>query len=342
MNHVAIDLGSKHSQVCIRHPDGTLVLEKKHATRRLGELMRTWEHSRVILETSSEAFRIADQAIEVGHEVRVVPSILTKQLGVGERGVKTDERDARKLSEVSCRIDLPSVHVPSRQARELRALLQSRCTLVETRTKQVNHVKGWLRTQLWKLERGTTATFPARVRHQAETNQQSLPEHIEWILQVIELLNTQLKHSDASIRTLVEAHPVCTRLMTVPGVGPITAATFVATIDDPTRFRHAHKVQSYLGLAPGEHSSSQRQRRTGITKAGPSAMRRTLVQAAWVAWRCSKNEPMVKWAEQIAERRGKPIAVVALARKMSSILFALWRDNTTYTRTPSAPTKPTM
>src|SRR4051812_42675010 len=124
MQHVAIDLGSKESQVCIRQEDGSILLEKKHPTRKLGEWMKTWPTSRVVLETSSESFRIADAAREANHEVRVVPATLAKQLGVGERGVKTDQRDARKLSEVSCRIDLPSVHIPTTEARELRSMLR--------------------------------------------------------------------------------------------------------------------------------------------------------------------------------------------------------------------------
>ena len=77
MNHVAIDLGSKESQVCVRLPNGDIELEKKHPTRRLPELLRNLTHSRVILETSSEAFRIADAAIAAGPEVRVVPSTLS-------------------------------------------------------------------------------------------------------------------------------------------------------------------------------------------------------------------------------------------------------------------------
>jgi transposase len=95
-------------------------------------------------------------------------------------------------------------------------------------------------------------------------------------------------------------------------------------------------VQSYLGLTPGEDSSSQRERRTGITKAGPSALRRALIQGAWTAIRRNPNDPMIAWADQIARRRGKFVAVVALARKLAGILFALWRDGTTYRPSRSA------
>jgi transposase len=336
VNHVAIDLGSKESQVCIRQPDGSIVLEKKHPTRRLGELLRTTSHSRVILETSSEAFRVADAAKAAGHEVRVVPATLAKQLGVGERGIKTDQRDARKLSEVSCQIDLPTVHIPSEEARTLRSIVRSREALIETRTKLVNHVRGWMRTQLWKLRGRGTATLSKRVRAQADGGKHMLPNHIEQVLQVLDTLNQQVRASDQQVKELARANPICQRLMTIPGIGPVTSVSFVAALDDVSRFAHAYRVYSYLGLAPGENSSSERQQRTGITKAGSSSVRRTLVQAAWIAFRVCPNDPMVRWAKQIATRRGDAKAVVALARKMAGVMYAMWRDTTTYQPTRSA------
>ena len=118
--------------------------------------------------------------------------------------------------------------------------------------------------------------------------------------------------------------------MTIPGVGPITALTYVAALDDVRRFEHSYRVHSYLGLAPGERSSSDRERRTSITKAGSTSVRRTLIQAAWVAWFRMGDDPMVRWAKRIADRRGKQIAIVALARKLAGVMYALWRDESTY------------
>jgi Transposase IS116/IS110/IS902 family len=89
-------------------------------------------------------------------------------------------------------------------------------------------------------------------------------------------------------------------------------------------------LQSYLGLVPGERSSGDTKHRTSLTKAGSAYVRRVLVQAAWVAWRCRKGDPMVRWARQIAQRRGNHVAVVALARKMAIILYAIWRDQSHY------------
>lgn len=334
MNHVAIDLGSKESQICMRAPDGAILMEGKRPTRELSTLLKTWERSRVIVETASEAFGIADAARRAGHEVKVVPSILSKQLGVGERGVKTDLKDARKLSEVSCRIDLPSVHVPTAETRELRSLLQSRRLLVAMRTQAVNHVRGWLRTQLGRVRSGWAPTLPGRIRAFVTQSEREMPAHIEQILISLEHLNQQVTAMNAEVRRRAKACPVCQRLMTVPGVGFITALTFVATLEETKRFARAHRVASYLGLAPGENSSSERQQRTGITKAGPSQMRFTLIQAAWACLRRYQSDPMTLWANQIAARRGKHIAVVALARKLSGVMFAVWRDQTSY-RVPS-------
>ena len=122
--------------------------------------------------------------------------------------------------------------------------------------------------------------------------------------------------------------PVTKNLMTAPGVGPITALTFRATLDDVGRFPHAGAATAYLGLVPREASSGERQRKGGITKAGPRAPRAALVQASWVIWRLRRGPaaPLHAWVHRLALRRGKKVAVVALARRLARILFAMWRD----------------
>jgi transposase len=327
VKHAAIDLGGRESQICIRSADGSILEERRHQTTLLPQLMKGWEPSRVIIETSAEAFAIADAAIKLGHQVRVVPATLVKTLGVGDRGVKNDRKDARKLSEVSCRIDLPSVHVPSELSRRLKSACGNREELVECRTKLINNVRGWLRTQLWRLRTGATDTFTARVRSHAT---EVLPEYIERTLVMIDALTDQIRTSQRELAEIAKTHPVCARLMTVPGVGPITAVRFVAAIDDVSRFKNAHALQSYLGLTPGERSSSDTESRTGITKAGPARVRRALVQAAWACLRSHRVTALSEWTHRLASRKHKFIAVVALARKLAGIMFALWRDGTSY------------
>ncbi len=95
-------------------------------------------------------------------------------------------------------------------------------------------------------------------------------------------------------------------------------------------------MESYLGITPGENSSSGRKQRLAITKAGPGDLRGLLLQVAWSAWRTRPHDPMVQWARRVAERRGRKIALVALSRKIAGVMYAIWRDGTTYDPTRMA------
>ena len=336
MQHLAIDLGGKESQICVRDSKEKILEERKYPTKRLGEYLAKQPKSRVILETSAEAFAVADLARSAGHDVRVVPATLAPSLGVGARGIKTDRRDAQVLSEVSCRVELRSVHIPSEQARTWRTLCNSRDALVSSRTKLTNTVKSQLRCRLVLTHKRRSGATPQQIRTLWTELAGSVPPHVERQLLVIEMLDAQIAEADKEIRQLVKPNETCRRLMSAPGVGPLTAMRFVATIDDVKRFATAHDVQAYLGLTPGENSSSTRTRRTHLTKAGSPQMRWLLVQAAWTALRCASTHPMCTWATQVAERRGKRVAAVALARKLAGILFAMWRDGTTYSQKQGA------
>jgi transposase len=330
MQHVAIDLGGRESQVCVRAESGQILDERKIATTRIDAYLKAQPRSRVVVETCAEAFYIADQALRSNHEVRVVPATLVPTLGVGSRGVKTDRRDAQMLSEVSCRIDLPTVHLPTQLARERRNRCAVREELVAVRTALVNCVRGWTRTLLLKFPSGVTATLTKRVRDAATKHPQGLPEYIERILASIDAIQEQILKADKELEQLAAQDPICQRLMSVPGVGTVTSMRFVAAIDDVARFPSAHAVQSYLGLTPGEHSSSDRRQRTGITKAGPAPVRRALTQAAWSLRHSQPNDPISLWAADIELRRGKFIATIAVARKLAGVLYALWRDGSRY------------
>jgi transposase len=330
MDHVAIDLGSKKSQICVRSPDGEIVEEKRWETWELDRYLASRPKSRVVVETCGEAFGIADAARRLGHEVRVVPATLVRTLGVGARRTKTDQRDARVLSEVSCRVDLPSVHIPTAESRERKTICGMRDALVGARTKTVNTVRGWMRGHGRRLALRTTETFAERVR--ASYGEQ-LPSYVERQLAAVDALTAEIKKAEKDLQSRAEADEICQRLMTVPGVGPVTSIRFVAALDDVARFANAHQVESYLGLVPGESSSSEREQKLSITKAGPTALRWVLVQAAWVLrTRCKLPAavPLQLWAHRVELRRGKRTATVALARKLAGILYAIWRDGTVY------------
>ena len=335
MEHCAIDLGGRKSQVCVRASDGTILHESRPDTLALKEFLQGRPKSRVIVETCAEAFGIADAALALGHEVRVVSATLVRTLGVGARRTKTDRRNAQTLSEVSCRIDLPSVHVPGQRSREVKTICGMRDGLVTARAKLINTVRGWLRGQAVRISSGATPSFAERVREIGD-----LPEHLAAQLRAIDSLSREIKMADERVQRLADADPVCRRLMTVPGVGAQSALRFTAALDNITRFPDSHRVEAYLGLVPGERSSSEREQRLSITKAGATSVRWLLVQAAWAVRRCKSAEarPLQLWTLEIEKRRGKQIATVALARKLTGILYALWRNGTTYDPTRTTQT----
>jgi len=330
MEHIGLDLGGRESQVCVRNATGEIVEEARVPTRALGTYLRNRPPSRVVLETCAESFAIADAAEQAGHTVNVVPSTLVRSLGVGARGIKTDVRDARLQSELSCRMkELPRVHVPSQSARELKTALNMREALVTARTQLTNTVRGYLRGKLTQV-RCTPETMPMRVRAALLAQPTGMPTCLERQLVVLEALNAQIKAADKELAQVVKNHAICRLLMTAPAVGPVTAARFVSSVDEVGRFRSAHALESYLGLTPGESSSSERVRRTGLTKAGPSTVRKCLAQVCWTIYRLRPDDPLAQWGRRIAERRNKQVAICAMMRKLAGILYAMWRDNRPY------------
>jgi len=145
-------------------------------------------------------------------------------------------------------------------------------------------------------------------------------------------LTAQIAVADARIAGFVHEEPIAALLTTAPGVGPVTASAFVSTIDDITRFRTAHELEAYVGVVPGERSSGEKRQLGHITKAGNGRLRWLLVEAAWTILRSTSAETAAlrAWTLQIAQRRGKRVAVVALARRLAGILYAMWRDDAAY------------
>lgn len=330
MHHIAIDIGGRESQICVLSSVGELKLEKRLPTTKLKRFFAEIEPSRVILETCAEAFALAGQAKDAGHDVRIVPATLVRSLGVGQRGIKTDQRDARCLAEASVRMELGSVHVPSQLSRELKTASGMREGMVASRTGLINSVRGWLRGELLSLRRCDTSVFAERIREYCSANEIELPTYVARQLNAIEQLTAEIKRAEAELSDLANHSEECQLLMSIPGVGPLTAIRFLAGIDHVPRFPDAHRLESYFGLTPGESSSSDSKHRTSLTKAGSKRVRWLLVQAAWSAFRTRPNDPMVLWSKQIMKRRGTKIAIVALSRKLAGIMFAVLRDGTRY------------
>jgi transposase len=251
------------------------------------------------------------------------------------RKVKTDKRDARTLAE-ACRLGAyRPAHRTSDRQRHVRAQLAAREAMVRTRSRYISLISALLRRDWLRIRNGGYA--PSFLKRLAGLElPAALHEEVAPLLVLLQSLNEQIKQADEKLVRLAEGDELVARLRTVPGVGVVTATSFVSTLDDASRFAGAKEARAYLGLVPSERSSGERQQRGHISKAEPGRARHMLVEAAWCILRRKNaaNASLHDWAAGIAARRGSRVAVVALARKLAGVLFAMWWDSTVFAAGP--------
>lgn len=337
MVYGAIDLHSKFSQIRIVDGEGALLRERRVLTSRdaLCKAFADCGAVRILVEASTESEWVAAALEAAGHEVVVADPNYAPMYGARQRRIKTDTRDAAALAE-ACRLGIVRrAHRVSRAQRTLRQELAVRRQLVRMRTGLIAHVRALLRQDGLRLGSGSSPTVHDRVARL------DLPAPLRAVvtplLEALAALTPIIATTTRALTAQADADAVASRLQTVPGVGPIVALTYRATLDDVARFPSAGHVSSALGLVPREDSSGERRQRGHITKVGPSEARTMLIQAAWTCWRSrtARTTPLRQWADRLAARRGARIAVVALARRLSRILYAIWRDDTVFRTTPA-------
>jgi len=331
MDFIGFDLGKVSSQVCILTEDGELI-ERRIKTDRehISELLGSRPPARLLIEASTESEWVARHLEELGLEVVVADPNFASMYATRSRKVKTDKRDARTLAE-ACRLGAyRPAHRTSDRQRHVRAQLAVREAMVRTRSRYISLISTLLRRDGLRVEPGHSASFLKRL--ECVTLPDSLREEIAPLVVLLQGLNEQIKAADERLAALAKEDEVVARLCTAPGVGPVTAASFVSTLDEADRFNGPKQVRAYLGLVPSERSSGERQQRGHISKAGPGRARYMLVEAAWTILRrrSPANVALHEWAAGIAARRGSRVAVVALARELAGILYAMWRDGTQF------------
>ena len=331
MDTIGLDLHKRESQLCILQEDGG-VTERRIVTsrERFAAVLGGRARARVLLEASTESEWVARWLEGLGHEVIVADPNYAPMYATRSRRVKTDKRDARTLAEACRSGAYRCAHRTSDARRHVRAELAVRDALVRTRTRYIALAKA--------LARRDGLRVPARESHLVAQRlaalelPAALAAELAPLVAVLGPLNEQVAAADRRIAALSEADPVVALLATAPAIGPVTASALVATIDDITRFRSAHELEAYLGVVPGERSSGEKRRVGRITKAGNARARWLLVEAGWRILRSKSPETAAlrAWALGIALRRGRRIAVVALARRLAGIVYAMWRDRTPY------------
>jgi transposase len=277
---------------------------------------------RVGLESSGYSLWFEELLEELGHELWVGdPAHIRK---AAPRKQKTDRNDARLLLQLLEEKRFPRIWVPDRATRDLRQLLMHRHKLVTMRTAIKNQLqaialnRGLQRhRKLWSEDgRKQLETFPLPPWTERRRND---------LVRLLDQWDAEIAELDQVARREAEAHPDALYLMRrQAGIGPITALATVLTLGPVERFPSSRKVASYAGLIPAEHSSGPRQRLGHLSKQGSPFLRFLLVEAAHTAVRLDPNFKRAYW--RLVERRGKPIAQAAMARKLLTHLYWMLRQ----------------
>jgi transposase len=330
-----LDLGDKYSYLClIDQADGEVIEEGRLRTTpdALRRRFASEQQLRIAIEAGTHSPWVSRVLEECGHEVLVANARKLRFIYANKR--KTDEVDAENLARLA-RVDPKLLH-PLRHRGEGSqahlAIIRSREALVSTRTQLVNHVRGAVKSFGARLPK-----CPARSFHKRA------PEHIPEallpalgpILEQIGSLTERIRQYDRKLEAICEEHyPETDLLRQVEGIGPLTALTFVLTLEDPYRFERSRSVGAYLGLVPATDRSGDRDPQKRISKEGDQMLRRLLVGSShYILGPFGSDSDLRRHGQKIASRgakNAKKRAAVAVARKLSVLLHRLWVSGEVY------------
>ena len=312
---VGLDVGDRYTHIHALGGGGEVLRERRvrTAAAALGAALTGLPRSRVVLEAGPRSPWLSRVVAELGHEVVVANPRQVALIARSQR--KTDRLDAEWLARLG-RFD-PQLLAPirhcSEQSQHDLAVVRARDALVRSRTLLINHVRGAVKAC------GAALPCTAKAFHR------KVADHIPGGLRPALL---------PLVEAVGEAHPETTALRQVTGVGPITALTFVLTVEDPGRFPQNREVGAYLGLVPRQRESGERAPQLGIGKSGDAGLRRLLVQAAhYILGPFGPDTDLRRWGERYAAAgagNAKKRAVVAVARRLAVLLLALWKTGEAY------------
>jgi transposase len=332
--YAGLDVSDKTTHICVVDGDGAVLKREVQATDP--DVLAKWlnKHcpglARVVLETGPLSTFLYHGLVERGLPVICICARHAKK-ALSARVNKSDVNDAESLAQL-CRTGwFNPVHMKADGSHIDRAALKIREQLVKSRNAMVNQLRGMLK--LFGLKMGMVTT-PNKRRERLDalfSQRPDLRSVFMPLIESIEALEVQLAKSAKLLDTRAASDPVAMRLMTAPGVGPIIALTFKASVEDPGRFARSADVGAYAGLVPRRNQSGERDYKGHISKAGDPLLRHALYEAAnSILSRLKRPCALQSWGKQLAEAKGSKRARVAVARKLAALLHRLWRSETDF------------
>jgi len=330
---VGLDVSLKLTAICIVDQDGNIVREGVADTQP--DMLIAWlkdtglTFERIGLEAGQCSSWLHKGLTLAGLPVTCVETRHAKGVMQAQR-VKTDRNDARALAQMMRTGWFKAVHIKGEDSQKLRALMGSRRCLLDKQRDLDNHIRAVLRTFGLKVGVIGQSGFEERVR-ELIAEDGDLEVGIASLLEARRVMREQIQLLTRLIESFVRKDVVCRRLMTAPGVGPLTALAFKTAIDDPERFHKSRQVGVHLGLTPRKYASGEVDYNGGITRCGDDFARKHLYEAAHALLINTRRWCALKaWGVRIAKRSSFKNACVAVARKLAVILHRMWRDGTDF------------
>jgi len=332
-HHAGLDVSLKETSVCIVDGAGKIIRETRVASEpeALVGYFASLEIKvvRIGLEAGPLSQWLYAALTQAGFEVVLLETRHVKA-ALSAMTVKTDRRDVRGIAQLLRMGWYRPVHCKTLPAQEVRAIITARKTLLGKLIDIELSMRGILRGFGLKVGSVTRKSFEIRVR-ELMAGQVTLTTIMEGLLNARATLVAEVTKLHRELLAIARADEVCRRLMTVPGVGALTALTFKTAIDDPTRIAKSRDVGPLFGLTPGRYQSGETDIIGKITKVGDVMVRTALFEAATVMLtRTTKTSRLKAWALDLVKRRGTKRAIVALARKLGVILHRIWVDGSTF------------
>ena len=330
---IGLDVGDRYTHVHALGAGGEVVRERRVRTTAaaLSTALTGLPPARVVLEAGPRSPWLSRVVAELGHDVVIANPRQVALIARSQR--KTDRLDAAWLARLG-RFDpqlLAPIRHRSEQSQHDLAVVRARDALVRTRTLLINHVRGAVKACGAALPSCTARAFH---RKMADHIPDGLRPALLPLVEAIGELSARIAAGERQVEALCEAYPGTRSLRQVTGVGPITALTFVLTIEDPVRFPKNREVGAYLGLVPRQRDSGERAPQLGISKSGDAGLRRLLVQAAhYILGPFGPDTDLRRWGERYAGTgagNAKKRAVIAVARRLAVLLLALWKTGEIY------------
>lgn len=341
---IAVDLAKHVFEVAEANRAGRVTGRRRLTRTQFARFLQQQPPAHVVMEACGTAHHWGRTAQACGHRVSLLPAQYVRPF---VRRQKTDRTDATGLLDAVKADGIHPVAVKTVAQQELLALHRMRQQWMTTRTARINALRGFLR------EHGiAVATGPARVvSHVGQLvadAEAPIPSRLRQLLarivDDIRALDVHIDGVERDLQAVAKADPVVERLMTIPGIGVLTATALVATVPHIHSFPRARRFASWLGLTPREHSSGTRRVLGAITKQGDVYLRCLLTHGARSTLLAARRahtaqRPLTglqQWAVTVADRRGHNRAAVAVANKLARIIWAVWTRDQAFTNAPIA------